>query len=199
MQVKCQIFTYLPLQTRKLIICLASLAPCTKSKSRRMSRKITLRICYHSNLTTGNNKNLTGAHALRADVIYWSLEIWAPKISKIDFLLSYNVGWTLILKVSLSWVHCWSIWNNSVFAKRYNWIMSQNQLDDVVTAKSFQIQQQCTQLNEWSTNIVAQKEVNFPNFWCSDLQYITSARFACAKRVSNDAPRGVNIVEQTWA
>ena len=31
------------------------------------------------------------------------------------------------------------------------------------------------QAPEWSANIVAQKEVDFPNFWCSDLQYITSA------------------------
>ena len=29
--------------------------------------------------------------------------------------------------------------------------------------------------NEWSSNIVAQKEVDFTNFWCLDLQYITSA------------------------
>ena len=28
---------------------------------------------------------------------------------------------------------------------------------------------------EWSTNIVAQREVDFPNCWCSDLQYITSS------------------------
>ena len=37
-------------------------------------------------------------------------EIWAPKISKIDFLLIYNVGRPLILKVSLSLVHCCCIW-----------------------------------------------------------------------------------------
>ena len=40
------------------------------------------------------------------------LEIWAPKIWKIDFLLSYNVGRPLILKVSSSWVHCRCIWKD---------------------------------------------------------------------------------------
>ena len=42
------------------------------------------------------------------------LQICAPKIWKIDFLLSYNVGWLLILKVSLSWVQCRCIWKDLV-------------------------------------------------------------------------------------
>ena len=29
--------------------------------------------------------------------------------------------------------------------------------------------------NEWSSNIVAhENKVDFPNYWCSDLQYITN-------------------------
>ena len=36
--------------------------------------------------------------------------------------------------------------------------------------------------NEWSPNIIAQKEVDFPNFGCSDIQYITSASEACFAR-----------------
>ena len=49
-----------------------------------------------------------------------------------------------------------------------------------VTAKFFQMQWHWTQLNETfqmsgrsTVNTVAQREVDFPNFWCSDLQYIT--------------------------
>ena len=37
--------------------------------------------------------------------------------------------------------------------------------------------------DEWSLNIIAQlKEVDFPDFWCSDLQYIKSVdRIVIAK------------------
>ena len=33
------------------------------------------------------------------------------KFGKIDFFLSYNVWWQLIMKILLIWVYCWYIWN----------------------------------------------------------------------------------------
>ena len=53
-------------------------------------------------------------------------------------------------------------------------------------------------LNEWSFNIVAQKEVDFPNVWCSDLQYITSANewspnIALAQKVINFPKRSKDM------
>ena len=41
--------------------------------------------------------------------------------------------------------------------------------------------------NEWSTNIVAQKEVDLRNFWCSDLWYITSAIIISASNQMHNA------------
>ena len=50
---------------------------------------------------------------------------------EIDFLLSYNVGRPIILKVLLSWVHCRCIWEDLApgkWSNCTNWIMRKNQL-----------------------------------------------------------------------
>ena len=72
-----------------------------------------------------------------------------------------------------------------------NWIMSQNQLVPIRPCCYSQIfpntaamhSAQRNLQNEWPTNILAQNKVDFPNLWCSDLQYITPAR-ACVAWLS---------------
>ena len=66
-----------------------------------------------------------------------------------------------------------------------NWIMSQNQLAPIrpccyrrqifPNTAEMHLGQRKLQ-NEWSTNILAWKEVDFRHFCCSDLWYITSAQ-----------------------
>ena len=120
-----------------------------------------------------------------ADVIYWrsartknlgnrlhfELQCWATTHCKGFFWAEFIAdvfGTIWLLKNCLSGT---------------NWIMSKNQLVPIRPLYQCQVFSNIAAMNsaprnlqnEWSFNIVAQKEVDFPIYWCSDLQYITSA------------------------